>query len=454
MAALAGDPGAKVLAGGQSLVPLLSMRLAAPSLLVDINGLPGLDTITVEDGGVRVGALARHADVLASEDVRRVQPLVAMALSHVAHATIRNRGTTVGSLVHADAAAEMPVVLTLLGGSLDVEGPGGRRTIAAGDLFVGPLESSVHHDEIAVSAFFPGLAPGAGVAFDEIARRHGDYALVGAARRWSTATRCKVGYLSVSDVPTVVDLSGVRRRPSSATPRSTQLDPADDIHATADYRAHLVRVLTERVVRSAREGSAHDRGAPRRPADRQRHRRTRCGVPARRLLSDALRHDLGLTGTHVGCEHGVCGACTVLVDGRPMRSCLMFAVSAEGPEITTVEGLTEPDGSLGPVQQAFLECHGLQCGFCTPGFLTTITAGLRDNPEPTHEEARDMIAGNLCRCTGYQNIVKAVERAAEIARGHASGDRPPAAARTGVGAGRVRGPRRRQRLHRPGGLSP
>ena len=137
-------------------------------------------------------------------------------------------------------------------------------------------------------------------------------------------------------------------------------------------------------------------------------------VEPRRLLSDALRHDVGLTGTHVGCEHGVCGACTVLVDGKPMRSCLMLAVSAQDLEITTVEGLTAPDGSLGPVQQAFLECHGLQCGFCTPGFLTTITAGLRDNPEPTHQEARDMIAGNLCRCTGYQNIVKAVERAAEL----------------------------------------
>jgi carbon-monoxide dehydrogenase small subunit len=139
-------------------------------------------------------------------------------------------------------------------------------------------------------------------------------------------------------------------------------------------------------------------------------------VPARRLLSDALRHDLGLTGTHVGCEHGVCGACTILVDGSPMRSCLMFAVSAVDHEITTVEGLANPDGSLGAVQQAFVECHGLQCGFCTPGFLTTITAGLRENPTPTHEEARDMIAGNLCRCTGYQNIVKAVERAAELSQ--------------------------------------
>lgn len=149
-------------------------------------------------------------------------------------------------------------------------------------------------------------------------------------------------------------------------------------------------------------------------------------VPARRLLSDALRHDVGLTGTHVGCEHGVCGACTVLVDGKPMRSCLMFAVSAVDYEITTVEGLTRPDGSLGPVQQAFKECHGLQCGFCTPGFLTTITAGLEENPAPTKEEARDMIAGNLCRCTGYQNIVAAVCRAAELKSG-ASAPQPPEA---------------------------
>ena len=139
-------------------------------------------------------------------------------------------------------------------------------------------------------------------------------------------------------------------------------------------------------------------------------------LPARRLLSDALRHDLGLTGTHVGCEHGVCGACTVLLDGRPARACLALAVSAVDHEITTVEGLTREDGSLGPVQQAFAECHGLQCGFCTPGFLTTITAGLRDNPDPTEDDARDMIAGNLCRCTGYANIVRSVLRAAEIAR--------------------------------------
>lgn len=139
-------------------------------------------------------------------------------------------------------------------------------------------------------------------------------------------------------------------------------------------------------------------------------------VEPRRLLSDALRHDVGLTGTHVGCEHGVCGSCTVLVDGSPMRSCLMFAIAAQDYQITTVEGLTRPDGSLSPVQQAFKDCHGLQCGFCTPGFLTTITAGIAQNPQPTQQEAREMISGNLCRCTGYQNIVASVIRAGELTR--------------------------------------
>jgi carbon-monoxide dehydrogenase medium subunit len=249
--ALAGDPGAKVLAGGQSLVPLLSMRLAAPTLLVDINGLPDLDHLTCSDDGVRIGALARHADVLADAEAQRVQPLVAMALRHVAHATIRNRGTTVGSLVHADAAAEMPVVLKLLGGSLEVASSSGRRTIAAEDLFAGPLESTLAHDEIALAASFPALAPGAGVAFDEVSRRHGDYALCGAAALVEDE-RVRVGYLSVSDVPTVVDLTGVAEADLGDVALE-HLDPAGDIHATADYRAQLVRVLTRRVVRAAGE---------------------------------------------------------------------------------------------------------------------------------------------------------------------------------------------------------
>ncbi|HEY8414692.1 MAG TPA: (2Fe-2S)-binding protein [Thermaerobacter sp.] len=136
-------------------------------------------------------------------------------------------------------------------------------------------------------------------------------------------------------------------------------------------------------------------------------------VPVRMLLADFLRHELGLTGTHVGCEHGVCGACTVLLEGEPVRSCLLFAVQADGAEIVTVEGLAPSDDQLHPIQEAFREAHGLQCGFCTPGFLMTVEAFLRENPAPTDEEIREAISGNLCRCTGYQNIVKAVRLAAD-----------------------------------------
>jgi aerobic carbon-monoxide dehydrogenase small subunit len=131
----------------------------------------------------------------------------------------------------------------------------------------------------------------------------------------------------------------------------------------------------------------------------------------RTTLADFLREKLELTGTHLGCEHGVCGACTVLVDGVAVRSCLMFAVQAEGAEVTTVEGLS-PDGALGPVQRAFRDEHGLQCGFCTPGFVVTAHAYLAEHPDPTRDEILEALSGNLCRCTGYQGIVRAVERAA------------------------------------------
>jgi carbon-monoxide dehydrogenase small subunit len=139
-------------------------------------------------------------------------------------------------------------------------------------------------------------------------------------------------------------------------------------------------------------------------------------VEPRTTLADLLREKLRLTGTHLGCEHGVCGACTVLLDGAAVRACLVLAVQADGAEVTTVEGIAAPDGGLSPVQAAFRDCHGLQCGFCTPGFIVSVTAFLRENPSPTDAEIREALSGNLCRCTGYQGIVKAVRRAAEAAQ--------------------------------------
>ena len=135
-------------------------------------------------------------------------------------------------------------------------------------------------------------------------------------------------------------------------------------------------------------------------------------VDPRRTLVDALRHDLALTGTHVGCEHGVCGACTVLVDGQPVRSCLMFAVQAEGKEIRTVESLAAEDGGLSDLQQAFTEHHGLQCGFCTPGFLMLAEGYLAEHPDPSREEVREVVSSNYCRCTGYHTIIDSISACA------------------------------------------
>ena len=144
-------------------------------------------------------------------------------------------------------------------------------------------------------------------------------------------------------------------------------------------------------------------------------RQERIDVEPRRTLADALRDDLGLTGTHLGCEQGVCGACTVLLDGEPVRSCLMLAVQADGSSLTTVEGLA--GAGLHPLQQAFADCHGLQCGFCTPGFLISALHLLTENPDPSREEIRAGLSGNICRCTGYAGIVEAVRQAAAAIRG-------------------------------------
>jgi aerobic carbon-monoxide dehydrogenase small subunit len=146
----------------------------------------------------------------------------------------------------------------------------------------------------------------------------------------------------------------------------------------------------------------HVNGAPR-----------RARIEPRLTLADFIRERCHLTGTHLGCEHGVCGACTVLLDGDAVRSCLVFAVQADGAEITTVEGMSGPDGELSSVQAAFRDHHGLQCGFCTPGFVVSVTALLRDNPSPTDQDIREGLSGNLCRCTGYQGILRAVQAAAE-----------------------------------------
>jgi aerobic carbon-monoxide dehydrogenase medium subunit len=273
---LAADEGAKVLAGGQSLLPLLSMRLAAPTTLVDINRVPGLDGIEATPDGVRVGALVRHVQLLQSAEAAAVQPLLGRATANVAHPAIRNRGTTVGSLAHADPSGEMTSVLALTDGSVTVATPGGRETIGWRDFFVGPLETSVHGPAVVLDAFFPALPERSGTAFAEIARRKGDYAVCGAGvvvtldadRRVSSA---RAAYLSVGLVPEVHDLTdAVAGKPVDSADWAAAgelarglVDPDGDLHASADYRRLLVGTLTERTLATAAAEAASRAGAQR-----------------------------------------------------------------------------------------------------------------------------------------------------------------------------------------------
>ncbi|WP_113703994.1 FAD binding domain-containing protein [Nonomuraea lactucae] len=260
--------GGKVLAGGQSLIPMLNMRLAAPEHLVDINRVAALATLEAAPEGVTVGALARHAQVARAD----AHPLLGQALRLVAHPVIRNRGTVVGSLVHADPAAELPAVLAVLGGSVRLARHGqGERDVPAEEFFVGPMESAVRPGELAVSAFFPVLPAGSGTAFREVARRHGDYALAGVCAAVTLdedlhVASARVACIGVGPVPVVADVTTeCDRRPAStvdwaAVTRAVQeaTEPEGDIHASAAYRLHLVGVLAEQALKDAARAAAQE----------------------------------------------------------------------------------------------------------------------------------------------------------------------------------------------------
>ena len=262
----------KVLAGGQSLIPVLAMRLASPAHLVDINRVAGLDRVEVDELWVRVGALVRHAGLERHAGADAAQPLLRQALRNVAHPAIRNRGTTVGSIAHADPAGEMPAVAVLTGAVVEAVGPRGRREIAATDFFEGPLETTLAPDELVEAVRFGRFTPTTRTAFLEAARRSGDYALAGVAVAVDVedghVTRARASFVSVTPVPTVLDLSPALAgtEADGAVPDAvvvemvrSHVEPESDIHAAADYRRMLAAELTCRALaatRTWREGAA------------------------------------------------------------------------------------------------------------------------------------------------------------------------------------------------------
>jgi len=470
VAALGTGDDPRALAGGQSLVPMLNLRLAAPGTVVDLNRLPGLDGIEEEDEVLVVGAMARQRALERSSVAARRCPVLPECLAHVGHTVTRNRGTVGGSVAHADPAGELPLVLLALDGEVEVAGPGGRRLVRARDLFTGFLTTSLEPGEMVTACRFPATdGPGVGAGFAELAMRSGDFALASACAvvrlgEGGQVDGARVAVGAVADrpllLPGVGHLLAGRKLDDEAVGAAVRaaresVDPVGSLQAPPAYQRHVVGVLVARALRRAGEralgtvgrqpppvrrsapcpvasgqtapGSAKSPApgevgsAPRRVVVEVNGRRRVAAAEPRRLLSDFLRHDLGLRGTHVGCEHGVCGACTVRLNGAAVRSCLMLAVQVDGARVDTVEGLAEPDGRLHPLQEALHRHHGLQCGFCTPGILMSAAElASAGGPPPDEREIRSLLAGHLCRCTGYHAIVDALVEAL----GTASAGRP------------------------------
>ena len=427
---------AKIIAGGQSLAPMLNMRLARPDHLIDINRLTELGRIVVDGGQLTIGAMARHAQLARDALVKRHAPMLAHAAETIGHYAIRQRGTIGGSLAHADPAAQLPLATLALDAEFALRSAAGTRTLSAGEFFLSVFTTALEPDELLAAIHVPVARPREGWGFRLFNRRAGDFAIVAVAATVARGEGTAIERLRFADR---------RHRPGAGADRRSGAAGGCRHHSpragrrglrqrwlrrsrsrtTKEYRSSFgvswsngscaIRSTTHWSVRREYGTGAHH------PRGQRRHLPRRLTEP-RRLLSDVLREDCGLTGTHVGCEHGVCGACTILFDGAPARACLIYAVQAEGHEITTIEGFAA-DGELSVVQQALHEEHGLQCGFCTPGIVVTMEAWLGEHPEPTEAEVRDALTGNLCRCTGYHNIVAAILKAAARRRVETHGER-------------------------------
>ena len=387
--------GATVLAGGQTLMPLLNLRMSQPFIIVDINKIAALAGIARVDGGTRIGPMTRQCDVIASETLARDLPVLVQAVRHVGHHQTRNRGTVGGSIALGEPAAELPATAVALGATIEARSSRGTRHVPAGEFYLGPYMNALEADELVTGIIFPDWPKGHRTLFREVAQRPGDFALLGMVGalcvEGGKIARAGLAWFGMGPTPIRAkaaeqmllgrSLDGID--PQAVAERAVaDTAPFDDHHASAEYRRTVgTRIFCPHAAR----GAQHWRGRV------SKHhvemtingRRHASDVEARVSLSDFLRGDAGYTGVHVGCEHGVCGACTVIVDGKAVRSCLMLAVQADGAKVTTAEGLAAPDGTLHPVQQALLDEQALQCGFCTPGMVMTLAALTNDDAKPS-----------------------------------------------------------------------
>jgi carbon-monoxide dehydrogenase medium subunit len=395
---------AQVMAGGQSLVPMMNMRVAAPDLVIDISRLDELCAASETPEHVLLGACVTHAaveDAAVPDPSRGLMPHVA---ANLAYRAVRTRGTLGGSLALSDPAADWPTVMAALDAEVLLQGKRGARAAAAVGFAVGIYETVRAPDEIVEAIRIPKLSAQARWGYSKFCRKTGELASsIAAVVRDPARNYARVRRGRWPADRAHADLAACAHRPGGRP---------GGVHCPGFGRARAA-------IRRFSVQLACRHGCARGPAGfgmselslRVNGKLVRDDVPARLSLADFLRERRNLTGTHLGCEHGVCGACTILLDGEPVRSCLAFALACEGREIVTIEGFGE-EPLMRVLRQAFHEHHALQCGFCTPSMLITARDIIRRKRAGSEQQIRKELAGNLCRCTGYTNIVNAIAAAA------------------------------------------
>jgi len=444
---------ARVLSGGTDLIVHMKMERLAPQVLVSIRRIPGLSGITVNSGGTWIGARTSIWAIRNDPWIRARYPALADACASFSTTQVQVMGTIGGNLGNGSPASDSAPALLVFDAEVVVEGPRGERRMPLESFLLGPGKTALGRGELITAVVLPQPPEGAGSAFLKVSRVTADLAKANAAvvvvRDGDRIVDARLAFGSVAPKP-------IRARKAEAVlvgqvfsddlvaeaarVASEEVSPIDDVRSTAWYRREVVRVLAYDGLNEAwrrageQEGSREARkqggeetretggqGEARQVAANERCEITlkvngethRLWVAPNELLLNVLRDRLHLTGSKYGCGIGECGACTVMIDGRLALSCLVLAVSVDGSEVLTVEGLAGPDGKLDPLQQAFIEHGAFQCGFCTPGMLITAKSLLEENPRPTEEDVRDYLKGNLCRCTGYASIVRAVLSCAE-----------------------------------------
>ena len=445
---------ARVVAGGTDLLLEIERKLRAPRTLVDITRIPGLDQICLKDGMFHIGPLVTHNQVTASRlCVEHAYPL-ACACQQVGAPQIRNRGTLAGNLITASPANDTIAPLRALDASVMLKSARGERTLPLEQFFKGVRRTALEPDEMLVDISFPAMKPDERGTFIKLGLRKTQAisivnvsAILSFEGNLVRAARITFG----SVAPTIVraseagqflvgkELSGTTIQAASQLAVGAAR-PIDDVRSPADYRSEMVRVLTQRALRQLASGTERA-DWPDRPAllwgktdghfptggasvthtadGDQPILVTVNGQPFTvrgandKTLLQMLREDVGLIGTKEGCAEGECGACTVYLDGIAVMACLVPAPRAHGARIVTIEGLARAN-ELHPVQQAFIDEDAVQCGYCTPGFIMAGAKLLEEVDHPTRQQIEQGLSGNLCRCTGYVNIVRAIEHAALV----------------------------------------